>query len=116
MTFILLILHLAFAAFLLFISFLAHGRVPGLTADESAALGFLFFFGLGLPVLLIGIGTVLMSIYVGKKLFVTLSVLLLVSTIFAFINVWTGMFASLVYLSLVVWALFQPYNRGQVSS
>jgi hypothetical protein len=114
MAVILLILHLALAAFLLFVSFLADGQVPGLTADESAALGFLFFFGLGLPVLLIGFGTVLMSIYVGQKLFAMLAVMLLASTILASINVWTGSLASLAYFSLGVWALIQSM-RSQPS-
>jgi hypothetical protein len=111
MTLILLILHLALAAFLLFVSLLAHGRVPGLTVDESAALGFVFFFGLGLPVLLIGLSTLVMSIYVGQQLFSVLATLLLVSTIFAAINVWTGLFSSLGYMSLCVWALIQRVRR-----
>ena len=104
---------MALAAFLLFMSFLANGRVPGLTADESAALGFLFFFGLGLPLLLLVLATFVMSIYIENKLFIMLAALLFLSSILAFINVWSGLCSSLVYLCLSVWALLKP-NRGKI--
>jgi hypothetical protein len=100
-------LHLLLAAVLLFVSLLAHGQVPGLSADESAALGFLFFFGIGIPALLIGITTLVMSIYLGKRIFLALAASMLVTAVFALINVWTGLFASLCYLSMGIWAVVQ---------
>lgn len=92
-------------------SFLAHGRVPGLSADASAALGFLFFFGFGLPVLLIVIGTFAMSVHAGEKWLGVLAASLLVTAVLTMINVWTGVLGSLGYLSFAVWALVHRLRR-----
>ncbi|MBT8401742.1 MAG: hypothetical protein KJO98_14785, partial [Rhodothermia bacterium] len=100
-------IHMALAAMLLLMAFLIHGRVPGLSADETAALGFLMFFGVGLPAMLIGIGTVVFSLLTEGRWLGVLTGALVLTTIMVLANVWTGLIASLSYLTLGVWALVQ---------
>ncbi len=103
-------LHILLAVVLVLASLLAHGRVPGLTADESAALGFIFFFGLGVPLVLIGVGTLAWSLLSKDTWNVALAGSLVVAVV-AMANVWTGVLASLVYLSFAVWAIMQRLQR-----
>ena len=103
-------LHIVLAAAMVLISLLAHGRVPGMTADESAALGFLFFFGLGLPLVLIAVGTIVWSLLSRDKRYVALAGSLVVSVV-AVVNVWTGVLVSLTYLSLAVWTMAQRLHQ-----
>lgn len=104
------VLHISLAAVLVLVSLVAHGRVPGLSADESAALGFIFFFGVGVPLVLIGVGTLAWSLLSKDKRDVALGASLVVSAV-AVTNVWTGVLASLAYLSLAVWTMAQRLRR-----
>ncbi|MBT8142971.1 MAG: hypothetical protein KJO88_11455 [Gammaproteobacteria bacterium] len=103
--------HLAFALFLLLLSFLLHGRIPGFSADESAALGFLLFFGLGLPILLIAIVICAVSVFSDGKYLGRLAISMIVTFVFTTLNMWTGIVASLAYLAFVFWALLQRHKR-----
>ena len=103
-------LHVLLSAVLTLISVLAHGPVPGLSADESAALGFIFFFFLGLPLVLIGVGTLVWSLLSKDNMHAALAGLLVVSVV-AVANLWTGILASLAYLSLAVWTMAQRLRQ-----
>jgi len=106
-------LHVAIAAVLLFLSFLIHGVVPGFSADASAALGFLFFFYLGIPAVLVGIGTLVWSILAKGQWLSQLGLSLVAATILMVINVWAGAIASFSYLSFGVWALVQRIRQSR---
>jgi hypothetical protein len=101
-------LHIAFALFLLLLSFILHGRIPGYSAEESAALGFLLFFGLGLPLVLIAIAICSASVFAGGRYLGVLAVSMLGTFVFSVLNVWTGIAASLAYLAFAVWTLRRP--------
>lgn len=103
-------LHILLAAAMVLLSLLAHGRVPGMTADESAALGFVFFFGLGLPLVLVSVGTLVWSLLSKDEWYVALAASLLVSFV-ATANVWTGVLVSLTYLSLASWTMAQRLRQ-----
>ncbi len=109
-------LHIVLAAFLLLMSFLVHGRVPGLSADESAALGFLLFFFLALPALLIGVGTVLWSIFAEAKWMGALAASLVATAILVVMNVWAGLLASLTYFSFGIWTLLHRIRERGLSA
>lgn len=103
-------LHILLAAAMVLLSLLQHGRVPGMTADESAALGFVFLFGLGLPLVLVAVGTLVWSLLSKDKWYVALAASLLVSFV-ATANVWTGVLASLTYLALATWTMAQRLRQ-----
>lgn len=98
-------LHVVFALFLLLVAFPLHGRVPGMSADESAALGFLLFFGLGLPALVMAVGILAASILARWRWSGTLAGTLVVSVVFTMLSVWTGIAASLGYLGFASWVV-----------
>ena len=81
-----------------------------MTADESAALGFVFFFGLGLPLVLVSVGTLVWSLLSKDEWYVALAASLLVSFV-ATANVWTGVLVSLTYLSLASWTMAQRLRQ-----
>lgn len=99
-------LHIVLAAFLLVISLVVHEvKVPGFSADEGAALGYVLFFGLGLPLLVIAIGTFVASVLSKKKWIHILAIFLIVVPALSILNVWTGLLASVSYLTFAVWTL-----------
>lgn len=108
---VLISMHLALACFLLMLSFLLHGNVPGLTADESAGLGFLLMFGLGPPILAIAVGTCAISVFVGGRHLGILAASMLVTVVFAAFNVWTGVAASLGYIVFAALTLAKELQR-----
>ena len=108
---VLLAVHIAFGLLLLGLSFLFHGRIPGFSADESAALGFLMFFGLGLPLLIIAVVTCAASVFAGGRYLGLLAISLFATLVLAVLNVWTGIVASLAYLAFGLWTLVQSLKR-----
>lgn len=98
-------LHIAFALFLLAMSFLVHGRLPGFTADESAAMGYLLFFGLGLPAFLIATAVCVLSVLRGGSQLGLLALALVISSALAVFSPWTGVMAALAYFSFAIWVL-----------
>ncbi len=109
--------HIALALFLLLLSFVIHGRVPGFTADASAALGFMIFFGLGLPLLLIAFAVFVASIISSGRYLGLLAFAMMATALLASFNVWTGIVGSLSYLAFAIWALKQLHeNDGKNNS
>ena len=106
-------LHVVLAVVLLVMTFLIHGRVPGLSADESAALGFLVFFGVGIPLVLGGCGILVWSLLAQGKRFTALGVVLVLTGILMTMNVWAGVVASVSYLSFAVWAFGERLRNGR---
>ena len=91
-------------------SLVAHGRVPGMSADASAALGYVIFFGLGLPLALLAVGILIWSIFSDDKSDNILAAVLFVSII-CLVNVWSGVIASLAYFSLSVRTMSQRLQK-----
>ena len=92
-------LHIGFAVFFVLASIVALGGVPGFSSDDIAALGFLLFFGFGVPLLVIALGTLLLTVLVREW---WLAAALVGTGFLSVSNVWLGLVASLTYLWFTV--------------